>query len=117
MPLAIVRIALAQILAVVYCVLIVGTILKMHYDHPMPRLFATYVRDYGTWLFLVPIGWLIWVGVTNYKPTVETGDARTIFGSGVGLLVLLILIAFIGTLSACSRTHSQGPSINAFPST
>lgn len=100
---SITRLALFQFLAVFYCILAMGIILKIRFGSPAPELLATYLRDYGFVLLLLPAGWLMWASFSAHQPRVGTGDLVPILSSGLILLGLLILVAFLGTISACTR--------------
>jgi hypothetical protein len=100
MRLTITRLALFQCLAVFYSVLFVGLIVKVRFSSPAPPIFATYLRDYGFVLLVVPMIWLLWACLSADRPLPGAGEFGPILGSGLGLLGLLIFVAFIGTMSA-----------------
>jgi len=108
---AITRLALFQFLLVFYCTLGVGIILKAVFGSPAPPIFATRLRDYGFLLLLLPSAWIIWASISAHRPRVGTGDFAPIFISGLALLGFLIVLAFLGTISA---GHS-GTLIQAVP--
>jgi hypothetical protein len=97
------RLALFQFLSVFYCILVNGVILKVRFGSPAPAILATYLRDYGVFLLLLPAAWLIWASVSAHDPRVGTGDLPSILGSGLILLGVLVFVALLGTGSAMSH--------------
>lgn len=94
------RLALFQFLAVVYCVLGIALVLKIRASDPSPAVFATYLRNFGAILLLLPAAWLLWASHAANQPRKETGDFDSILGSGFVVLVLILLLAIAGTISA-----------------
>ena len=97
---AITRLALFQFLVVFYCIVAVGTVLKVRFGSPAPQIFATHLRDYGFLLLLLPAAWLIWASIYAHRPRVGTGDLTPILFTGFTLLGALIFLAIVGTVSA-----------------
>ena len=73
--------------------------LKMRFGSPAPPIFATFLRDYGLLLFLLPAGWLGWAARSGHRPRVDCGDAAALLLLGVAVLGLLGLVALVGTAS------------------
>ena len=106
------RLALLQVLTILYCVVWIGTVLKVRYGSPPPQLFATYLCHYGVFLLVIPLLWCGFAVVEMHKPRVDSGDGLSVVGSGVGLLVALTMLAFFGTIDA-SIHHSLVIKIDA----
>jgi len=99
------RLALFQCLAVFYSVLVVGLVLKVRFGSPAPQIFATHLRDYGLLLLLLPVAWTIWASLSANRPIPGVGEFGPMLSSGLVLLGLLFVIAFIGTASASFPMH------------
>jgi hypothetical protein len=95
-----IRLALFQFVTVVYCILFVGLAVKARFGSSAPPIFASYVREYGVYLLLVPTIWCIWGAFRTHRPRSHSGDAGVVFLVGAILSVGLILVAFQGTVSA-----------------
>ncbi|MES2571325.1 MAG: hypothetical protein V4710_14890 [Verrucomicrobiota bacterium] len=99
---ALVRLTLLQFVTVIYCILVVGFIVKARFGSPAPPFFASYLRDYGVFLLFVPSAWCIWGALHTHVPRKESGDARIVFVTGIILFAALVFVAFTGTISAFS---------------
>jgi len=97
---AIIRVALLQFVAIIYCILCVGVFLKLRGDFfPLPS-FAMNLREYGYLLFLIPVSWLTWASISLHSRRAETGDIGLTLVIGYLLLGSLVFLAYRGTLSA-----------------
>ena len=94
------RLALFQFLAIVYCTLGIGVILKLVHGSPAPVIFATHLRNYGFLLLLLPALWLMWASISAHRPLAGTGELSPVLASGITLLGLLLLVGAIATCSA-----------------
>jgi hypothetical protein len=96
------RLALFQIITIVYITLGIGVVMRVAREEgpESPQALAVFARDYGILLFPIPMIWLIAAVVEAHRPKRDTGDFKVILGSGIGLLVLLFMFAFVATLSA-----------------
>ena len=104
MSAALIRIALLQIITVVLSVLLVGFTLKVRFGSGSHfPILATYTRDYGVWLLLLPLFWGVSGVLENNRPKAGLGDAGLVFFTGVALLVALAFFGFISFISACSH--------------
>ncbi len=103
MSAALIRLALFQFMAVILTILLAGFTLKARFGSgsQLPIL-ATYVRDYGIFLLLVPAAWAIWGAIELNRPLAGTGDGGSVFLSGVVLLGLLACFGFASLISASS---------------
>ena len=99
---ALVRLALLQFVTVIYCILVVGLIVKARFGSPAPPFFASYLRDYGAFLLLAPTAWCIWGALQVHRPRADSGDDGIVFLSGIILFAALVFVAFLGTISASS---------------
>ena len=99
---ALVRLALLQFVTVIYCILVVGLIVKTRFGSPAPAFFASYLRDYGVLLLLLPTTWCVWGALHTHRPRADSGDAGIVFLSGIILFAALVFVAFVGTISASS---------------
>lgn len=101
MSAALVRLALLQFVVVVCSVIACGLTLRMRFGSGshLP-LMATYVRDYGLALLLIPTVWGIWGIIRSNRPLAGAGDADVVVGSGIGLLILLTFFGLIAWMSA-----------------
>jgi hypothetical protein len=61
---------------------------------------ATPVRDYGLLLLLAPTVWGIWGIIRSNRPLAGAGDADVVVGSGIGMLILLVVFGFMAWMSA-----------------
>jgi hypothetical protein len=95
-----IRLALLQFVTVVYCILVVGLVVKARFGSSAPPIFASYVREYGVYLLLVPTIWCIWGALHTHRSRSHSGDASVVFLVGVILSLGLILVGFQGTASA-----------------
>jgi membrane protease YdiL (CAAX protease family) len=94
------RLALMQVTAVLYCILFIGFIVKARFGSPAPAFYASYLRDFGAFLLLVPTGWCIWGALRIHRPHADSGDAGRVFVTGIVIFAGLALLAFTGTISA-----------------
>src|SRR3989442_15034647 len=95
------RLALLQMTFIFYSILGIGVYLKLRYGSPAPaELFATYVRDYGFLLLLLPAAWCVWAVCQTNKPTANHRTGIGLYFSGIALTGLLAIVAFFATLSA-----------------
>jgi hypothetical protein len=100
-----IRLALLQFVTVVYCILFVGLAVKARFGSSAPPIFASYVREYGVYLLLVPTVWCVWGALHTHRSRLDSGDAGVVFLVGVILSLGLMLVAFQGTVSAlCSNS-------------
>ncbi len=95
------RLALAQIAAVFYATLVIGLIVRIRFGSPAPPMFATYLRDYGLFLLVVPLTWSIWASISVDHPKAGTGNLVSALVSGLVVLGVLVTLGFVGTVSAC----------------
>ena len=102
MQLTFLRLALSQLVVIVYSILVVGVLLKVRFGSPAPLVFATFLRDYGFLLLILPAAWLVWAGLSSHRPRADTGDASSILLCGVCVLGFLVLLAVAGTVSVFS---------------
>lgn len=95
---ALARLALLQFIAVILSVLLAGTLLKVRFGSGSHfPILATNVRDYGIFLLLVPTVWGTWGALRVHRPRAGSGDAGTVFLTGIilfGLLVCVGLFSF-----------------------
>ena len=112
---AITRLALLQVVAILYSILFVGFMVKARYGSPAPPLFATHLRDYGAFLLLLPTAWCIWGAIYSNRPRAGAGDGGHVFLSGVILFAFLVFLAFAGTMSA--MTHNTIIQVQRAPQT
>ena len=96
---AIVRLACLQMVIIGYCILGVGLILRIRFGTPAPIMFATYLRDYGAILLLIPVAWSLQALVQS-RPVPEAEDPPSVILGGVILAVVLAAFAVFGTMSA-----------------
>lgn len=99
---ALVRLALLQFVTVIYCILVVGIIVKTRFGSPAPPFFASYLSDYGAILLGVPTAWCIWGVLHTHRPRTDSGDASIVFRTGIIFFAVLVFVAVLGTLSASS---------------
>lgn len=100
---ALVRIALLQFVVVIVSVLLVGFTLKLRFGSGSHfPILATYLRDYGIVLLLAPTAWGIWGALRCNRPLAGTGDAGFVLACGMVLLGLLVVVGFLGFISATS---------------
>ena len=104
MSAALVRIALLQFITVILSVLLAGFTLKVRFGSGSHfPILATYTRDYGIWLLLIPFAWGVWGALENNRPKAGLGDAGSVFLIGVLLLIALAFFGFFSFMSACSH--------------
>lgn len=96
---AINRLALYQFVTIAYSVLCAAVMVKLRFEGPAPQIFATYLREWGFLLFLLPATWLLWASMQVNHPRPETGELKPVLLSGLGLLGLLLAVAMLGSLS------------------
>jgi hypothetical protein len=111
MSAALVRLALLQFVTLVLSVLFAGVALKAHYGSGshLPLL-ATYVRDYGVILLLVPFAWAVWGALETNRPRAGAGDAAPVFATGVVLYVGIAYLAVSTYTSAlCGFVNPESP--------
>jgi hypothetical protein len=106
------RLALFQVLTIAYCVFAVGLVLKIHFGHPLPDIFATHLCHYGVFLLVLPLLWCTAAVVEMHRPRVNSGDGLSVVGSGIILLAMLLMLAFLGTMDA---THHQSLLLQMHP--
>src|SRR5687767_6258271 len=103
MSFAIVRLALLQFVVVVLSVLLVGFTLKARFGSGSHfPILATYVRDYGIFLLLLPTAWGVWGALRSNRPLAGAGDAGLVFVSGIVLFAFLVCLGFFAFISASS---------------
>ena len=103
MSASLVRIALLQFVTVIVSVFIAGSALKMRFGSGSHYPFlATYVRDYGIVLLLLPFAWGVWGAVESNRPKTGLGEVGGVFATGVALLVALIVFGLVSFISAIS---------------
>jgi len=100
MSFALLRIALLQMCAVVYSILVVGLIVKSRFSSPAPPFLGSYIRDYGVWLLFVPTIWCIWGVCYMNRSRAKDDDADLAASVGFILLIGLLVLAVMGTVSA-----------------
>ncbi len=94
------RIAVAQVILVVYCVLGMAVILKVTQGSPAPDIFAKYVRDWGSLFLLLSVAWCAWAVYEMGKPESDHRTGIGVLLSGVGLVAVIAVVGFMGTMSA-----------------
>ena len=98
---ALVRLAFLQFLVVMCLVVVSGLLLKSRFGSGSHfPILATYVRDYGMALLLVPTIWGVWGIFQSHRPLAGAGDVDIVVASGIALLVLLVLFCIPVWLSA-----------------
>ena len=101
-----VRIVLLQIVTIVLSILITGFALKLRFGSGSHfPILATYTRDYGVWLMVLPLVWGVWGARENNNPKAEMGNTGTVFFLGFTLWVILGVFGFLSFMSAC--THNS----------
>jgi hypothetical protein len=103
MSLSISRLALLQVLMIVYCVVAIGTILKVRFGSTPPPIFAVELRHYAAFLLVLPLLWCSWAAVEMHRPLAESGDGFWVVRSGAALLMALVILAIVGTFDAAMR--------------
>lgn len=97
---SLVKISLLQTATVIFNVIFVGLSLKLRFGSGSHfPILATYVRDYGIILLLIPFTWAVWGVVKINRPKPGVGDASWVFLTGVGLLVALAAFGFLSFIS------------------
>jgi len=101
---ALVRLALLQLVVIAGTIVACGLTLRFRFGPGthLPLL-ATYVRDYGFIMLLIPVVWAIWGLFELHKSLTNTGDGVSVFASGIWLLVLLVALGFFSWMSACTH--------------
>ena len=101
-----VRIVLLQIVTIFFGIVFTGFALKVRFGSGSHfPILATYTRDYGVWLLLVPLAWGVWGVRESNNPKPGMGDAGKVFLLGLTLWVLLGIFGFLSFMSAC--THNS----------
>ena len=105
------RLALLQMMLVVYATLGVAVILKVHYAESVvpSELFATKVRDGGFLLLLFPASWGVWALFAMGEPEEDIQSGVALLMSGVGVAVLLSCVALVASISAVMPYHTELP--------
>ena len=103
MSAALVRLALFQFVAVILTVLLAGFTLKIRFGSGTHfPILATYARDYGVLLLLIPSIWTVWGAIELNRPLAGTGGGGRVFLSGIVLLGFLVCFGFLSFISASS---------------
>jgi hypothetical protein len=101
-----VRLAVMQIILVVYTVVSSAVILKFNYTYvPPPHIFALYVRDWGFLLIFVSGVWCVCAVMKASKPESDHITGINLGFTGVGLVIVYAIVAFVATTSALTYHH------------
>ena len=91
-----VRIVLLQVVTIIFTVVIVGFMLKVRFGSGSHYpILATYTRDYGVLLLLLPVIWGVWGLRENNNQKPDLGDTGTVLFTGVMLWVALLVFGYV----------------------
>lgn len=100
------RLAVAQVLLIVYIVFSAAIFLKARFGtthpsfiHEVPNIsYVMHLKDYGVWLLTIPAAWSLWSFWELKKPAADTESFSGLYLSGVIIAFGLVCVG----VSTCS---------------
>ena len=91
------RLALLQLATLIFGILISTVMLKLRFGSSSNfPILATYVRDYGFLMAVIPIIWIFWATYRANHPSHSKANSLPLVSSGVAIVVIFLLLGIAG---------------------